>query len=103
MIFRTCGKPINEADCQLVYNSTELGYVTDPLLVSPIERVHNNGNEKSFKLLGVYFDEYLSFDAHINKLSKSLYCLNKVKNFVSVVALTKLYFALVHSSITRPR
>jgi hypothetical protein len=104
MIFRTRGKPINEADCQLVYNSTELGYVTDPLLVSPIERVHNNGNEKSFKLLGVYFDEYLSFDAHINhlcnKLSKSLYCLNKVKNFVSADALTKLYFALVHSSIT---
>jgi hypothetical protein len=74
------------------------------LLVSPIERVYNNGNEKSFKLLGVYFDEYLSFDDHINhlcnKLSKSLYCQNKVKNFVSAEALTKLYFALVHSSIT---
>jgi hypothetical protein len=104
IIFRTRGKPINDDECQLVYNSTELGYDTDPLLVSPIERVYNNGNEKSFKLLGVYFDEYLSFDAHIshlcNKLSKSLYCLNKVKNFVSAEALTKLYFALVHSSIT---
>jgi hypothetical protein len=104
MIFRTRGKPINEEDCQLVYNSTELGYVTDPLLVSPIERVHNNGNEKSFELLGVYFDEYFSFDAQINhlcnKLSNSLYCLNKFKNFVSADALTKLYFALVNSSIT---
>jgi hypothetical protein len=104
MVFRTRGKPINEADCHLVYDSTELGYETDPLLVSPIERVHNNGAEKSFKLLGVYFDEYLSFDAHVNhlcmKLSKSLYCLNKVKNFISKESLKKLYFALVHSSMT---
>jgi len=104
MIFRTRGKPINEIDCHLVYNSTEIGYETDPLLVSPIERVHNNGAEKSFKLLGVYFDEYLSFDAHVNhlcmKLSKSLYCLNKVKNFISKDALKKLYFALIHSSMT---
>jgi hypothetical protein len=104
MIFRTRGKPINEEECRLVYNSTEIGIDTDPLLVSPIERVHNNGVEKSFKLLGVYFDEYLSFEAHVNhlcvKLSKSLYCLNKVKNFVNVEALIKLYYALVHSSIT---
>jgi hypothetical protein len=104
MIFRTRGKPINEVDCQLVYNSTELGHVTDPLLVTPIERVHNNGAEKSFKLLCVYFDEYLSFEPHIShlctKLSKQLFCLNRVKNFVSQAALKKLYFALVHSSLT---
>jgi hypothetical protein len=104
IIFRTRGKIINEIDCHLVYNSTEIGHETDPALVSPIERVHNNGAEKSFKLLGVYFDEYLSFDAHVNhlciKLSKSLFCLNKVKNFVSKDALKKLYFALIHSSLT---
>ncbi len=104
MIFRTRGKPINENDCHLVYNTTELGHETDPSLLSPVERVHNNSAKKSFKLLGVYFDEYLSFDSHANhlcmKMSKSLYCLNKVKNFVSTDALEKLYFALVHSSMT---
>ena len=42
MIFRTHGKPINEVDCQLVYNSTEIGREIDPLLVTPIERVQNN-------------------------------------------------------------
>ena len=42
MIFRTHGKPINEIDCQLVYNSTEIGREIDPLLVTPIERVQNN-------------------------------------------------------------
>jgi hypothetical protein len=40
MIFRTCGKPIIETDCHLVYNSTELGHETDSSLLSPIERVH---------------------------------------------------------------
>ncbi len=55
--------------------------------------MHNDGNEKSFKLLGVYFDEYLSFDSHVkhlcNKLSKTLFGLNKIK---------KLNYALIHSS-----
>ncbi len=70
MIFRTRGKPINENDCQLVYNSTEIGLPSDPALIFPIERVYNAGNEKNFKLLGVYFDEYLSFDAHVIQLCK---------------------------------
>ena len=69
MIFRTHGKPINEIDCQLVYNSTLIGPEIDQLLVTPIERVHNNGAEKSFMLLGVYFDEYLIFNLHISHLS----------------------------------
>jgi hypothetical protein len=47
------------------YDSTELGQISNPQLVTPIERVHNLGSETSFKLLGVYFDEYLSFDAHM--------------------------------------
>jgi hypothetical protein len=104
MIFRTRGKNISEQDCQLVYNSTEIGKETDPLLVTPLERVHNNGAEKSFKLLGVYFDEYLSFDVHVDqlckKVSKTLFSLNRIKNFVNSEALKKLYYALVHSSIS---
>jgi hypothetical protein len=48
--FRTHGK----------YNNT--------LLFSSNERVHNDGATKSFKLLSVLFDEYLSFDPHISSL-----------------------------------
>ena len=59
--------------------------------------------QKNFKLLGILFDEYLSFDAHISsvcaKISKSLYCLNRIKNFVTPSALKMLYFAMVHSHI----
>ena len=83
IIFRTHGKPINQEDCVIVYNSTELGLQDNPTLISPIQRIHNNGSEQSFKLLGVHFDEYLSFDKHIaylcSKIARSLYCINRVK------------------------
>jgi hypothetical protein len=103
IIFRTHGKPINPDDCGVVYNCTEIGLPNDPALIMPIGRIHNMGEEKSFKLLGVHFDEYLSFDHHItqicSKISKSLYCIGKIKNFIDMDSLKKLYFAMVHSHI----
>ncbi len=87
-----------------MFNSNEIGQPVNPDLIKPIERVHNEGNETSFKLPGVYLDEYLSFNDHISelctKISKSLFCLNRIKNFVSVKALKTLYLAMVHSNIT---
>jgi hypothetical protein len=103
IVFRTRGKRIDPEDCQLVFNSNEIGSVENPNLIVPIERIHEHGEETSFKLLGVKFDEYLSFDAHISsvcaKISKSLYCLNRIKNFVTPAAMKMLYFAMVHSHI----
>jgi hypothetical protein len=88
IVFRTRGKRIDLADCQLVFNNNEIGQIENPALIVPITRVHSDGDEKSFKLLGVLFDEYLSFDAHITslcaKISKSLYCLNRIKNLQSI-------------------
>jgi hypothetical protein len=76
IIFRTHRKPIDANDCNIVYNSTEIGQPNNPNLMFPIQRIYNNGPEDSFKLLGVYFDEFLSFDKHIShlcsKISKSL-------------------------------
>jgi hypothetical protein len=72
-------------------------------LIYPITHIHNEGEEKNFKLLVVLFDEYLSFEDHItnlcNKVSKSLFCMNRVKNFVTSKAMKTLYFAMVHSHI----
>jgi hypothetical protein len=103
MIFRTHGKRINPEDCHVVYNMNELGHPDDPALISPIERIYNEGTTTSFKLLGVLFDEYLSFDQHIthicSKISKSLFCINKIKNFVKQDALLMLYYAMVHSHL----
>jgi hypothetical protein len=103
IVFRTHGKKININECKLFLNSNEPGLPADPALISEIERIHNDGQEKSFKLLGVLFDEYLSFDAHIShvcaKISKSLFCINRIKNFVNKESLKQLYYAMVHSHL----
>jgi len=104
IVFRTRGKRIDAADCNLVFNNNEIGKPENPNLVYPIDRVHYDGEEKTFKLLGVLFDEYLSFDDHISnlcgKISKSLYCMNRVKNFITHDALKMLYFSMVHSHLS---
>jgi hypothetical protein len=104
IIFRTQNKPVDPLICNIVYNSTELGLPDDPALISPIDRISFNNNESSFKLLGVLFDEHLSFKPHIDmlcsKISKSLYCLSRVKNFVNPESLRKLYFSMIHSNLS---
>ena len=74
----------------------------NPELIYPIERIHNNSIPcPAYKILGVYVDENLTFDYHIktapNKISKSMFSLNKVKIFLSTSALKSIYYALVHS------
>jgi hypothetical protein len=104
IVFRTHGKPININDCVLTYNSNEPGQPVDPLLFSQIDRIYNEGQEKFFKLLGVHFDEYLSFDPHIAhlcaKISKSLFCINRIKNFVNKDSLKQLYYAMIHPHLS---
>jgi hypothetical protein len=103
IVFRTQGKRINPEECILHFNNNEPGKPVDPNLIYPIDRICNEGQEKCFKLLGVMFDEYLSFDAHIShictKISKSLFCINRIKNFVTKNSLLKLYYAMVHSHL----
>jgi hypothetical protein len=103
IIFRTRGKQINPRDCHLVYNGNEVGVPEDPNLIYEIERIHNEGETKNFKLLGVLLDEYLTFDDHISnlcsKIAKSLFCINRVKNFVNMETRKTLYFAMIHSHL----
>jgi hypothetical protein len=76
-----------------------------PELRINLTRVHNDAdkNNQTYKLLGVAFDEYLSFNQHISqmqrKISRSLYLLNRSKNFLTKNALRMLYFATVHSHL----
>ncbi len=103
IVFRTRDKRVNPDDCRLEFNSNEIGHEQNPDKIVPITRIYLDGDEKTFKLLGVHFDEYLSFDSHIanicTKISKSLYCLNRIKNFVTPAAMKTLYFAMIHSHI----
>jgi hypothetical protein len=107
IIFRTRGKKIDLSDLDVVFDSNDLNNANpDPNLVYKLDRVHGNNNDeniKSFKLVGVYFDEYLSFNKHISmlaaKLSRANFLLRRVTNFVSKNTLCKLYFSLFHSHL----
>ncbi len=100
IIFHTRGKQINLNGRDIIFNSNEIDVATpDPALIQKIERVHNKHNDpkmQSFKLLGVYLDEHLTLNRHIDhvaaKLSRSLYLINRVKHLVSCNSLRKLYF-----------
>ncbi len=104
IIFRTQNKPVDPAICNVIYNTNEIGLPEDPALITPIERISSENQESSFKLLGVHFNEHLSFKTHIDilssKLSKSMYCLNQLKNFVDKPSLLKLYYSMIHSNIS---
>ena len=101
IIFHNKGKKI---DCykQLLYNCNELDS-NNPSLIFPIERISLNyekSEDKTYKLLGVYFDENLNFNRHseniCSKLSKAIFFLQRSKNFISKKALLSLYYALFH-------
>jgi len=103
IIFHGRGKRVNMNNLQLVYNNNEIGKPEDPSLITPLERVfdgHPNKESRTYKLLGVYFDECLSFKTHINvvcnKINQSIYCINRAKHFLTKKALKSLYFALIH-------
>ena len=52
------------------------------------------------KFLGIYLDNLLKWDAHINyivkKISSGLYALNSMKRYLTKHNLTSLYYALIH-------
>ncbi len=106
IIFHSKGKTVNLSDLQLLYDDNDDDLNINPSLICPIERIcstHVNKELQAYKLLGIYLDENLSFQHHINiltnKLNRSLYCINRSKNFLTRKALTTLYFALIHSHL----
>jgi hypothetical protein len=105
ILFHTKGKLI-DPNIELTYDDNEPNS-NDPTLIHPVERFHSshpNPSCRAYKILGVYIDETLSFDFHtqyiISKLNRSLYCINKVKNFLPTEAMRSLYFALIHSHLS---
>ncbi len=106
IIFHPKGKSADMQDKQIIFNDNEPGE-DNPSLIYPLERIANsnvNSDNKAYKLLGVYLDENLSFNTHIailcKKLSRSIFCINKVKNILTKPALKTLYYSLVHSHLT---
>ena len=53
--------------------------------------------------LGIYLDENLSVETHVNflcsKLTRALCCINRAKQFINKHSLKLLYFSLFHSNL----
>ena len=68
-----------------------------------IERIGHNQNTKSFKFLGLYIDETLTWKFHIKEICKRIahsnYTLNKVKHILAKQTLQTLYHSLIQSHI----
>jgi hypothetical protein len=107
IIFHSKGKKLPAVIPDVVIDENENGLPHDQNNITVLERLHNKherADSRSYKLLGIYFDEHLTFDFHINhlssKLTKSLYCIRLAKNNLSYKGLRSLYFALIHSHLS---
>jgi hypothetical protein len=105
IIFHVPSKKIDVVPV-LCFDNNLPGTPHDPSLVTQLERIHNtheNPSSRSFKLLGIHFDENLSFNANttalISKLSRSIFFLNRVKHTLSQKALKSLYTSFFHSHL----
>ena len=95
----------NSAEARATQFEIKLNFNNDndlqnPELVTNLSRVPS---DSSVKFLGIEIDPLLSFKTHINtinsKISKSMYFLRAVKNFLPLRALRSIYFAIIHSHL----
>ena len=98
IIFRTKGKQIDNNIPPVTFNNNEIGVQNDPNNISILERVYIDNPEqehKYYKLLGVYLDEYLSFDKHVSyicaKLARANFCIKRAANKLSIYFTVILY------------
>ena len=57
-MFRTKGKKIDINCDKIIFNENEIGTPTNPDPLTQIDRIYTDPDNRHFKLLGVYFDEY---------------------------------------------
>jgi Reverse transcriptase (RNA-dependent DNA polymerase) len=104
IIFKPKSKKVTiEKGEGVLFNNNDLNEPNDESKIFELDRIYDdnpNIHDRSFKLLGVYLDENLSFNHHCNficnKLSQSNYIISRVKNMLPRNALRTLYFSLFH-------
>jgi Reverse transcriptase (RNA-dependent DNA polymerase) len=105
MIFRTRNRQINLQNLDIFIDFNEPTAIERPELKVKLQRIFNDGDRENqtYKILGILFDEYLSFDKHVlyvqRKVAKSLFLLNRSKNFLTFRARMMLYYATVHAHL----
>ena len=92
-------KMVHDNDFSVFINNNNEGS-NDPNLITEIARVKNTDDTPAIKYLGVFFDPSLNFKFQIQniskKLSRALFSLRCVKNFLPPPALKSLYYSLIH-------
>lgn len=91
----------------MVFSSTNMNRLTEDFKIyiggREVERIGSNCETKSFKFVGVYLDEFLTWEHHINhiinKISSSSFVLNQLKKIVPLHIRKTLYNSLVKSHI----
>ena len=116
-LFETANNEIKNLYNWLCSNKLSLNAKkTQYIIIRPKHRNHNipdlkitiDGTELSHctsaKFLGVFIDEHLSWNTHVtymnNKLSKSLYIMNQVKNIFPYNILKTLYYTLFNCHLS---
>jgi hypothetical protein len=106
IIFRAKNKRIDPNIPKIVLNLNDADQPQNVNNITELERIHENHpdqNKRSYKLLGVYLDEFMNFNHHVDyvcsKLTKSLFCISRAKNLLSKKLLKLLYYALFHSHL----
>ena len=89
---------------QIFLDNNNFDALVDDSLRTPIHFVTTDSEVPAVKFLGVYFDPKLNFKYHLqtvkNKISRALFALRQVKNFLNQKALLSLYTATIHSHLT---
>ena len=85
------------------YDETNLQLKINNQNIEHIQGQMSDGSS-SAKFLGLHIDQHLTWKAHIhitnNKISTSVFAINKIKNFLPHSALKTLYYSLVHPHLT---
>jgi hypothetical protein len=108
MIFKNKGVRIpEEINDQLIYDNNDDDFPYDPNKLTKLDRIYGASpviSNRTYKLLGLYLDEHLSFDYHCDvtcsKLAKSNFVISRVKNFLPKDALITIYYSMIHSHLT---
>lgn len=106
ILFHRPRKKFDEEICKIFYNANEIGAPNNPKNIFELSRVSLKNPDKentTYKYLGIHLDEHMNFNSHIqhlcNKLSKSLFCLNRIKNILDKKSLRTIYFSIFHSHL----
>ena len=66
-----------------------------------LNRIGHDCEEKAAKFLGIFIDEYLTWQHHVShvnsKVARSLFAMKHVKHFIPKNSMKTLYHSLIHS------